>query len=173
MSERKGHDEGGHQFFKERLNRINFVIGKLEAEVEKAVEKFMKRGEKSSRVLKKNFDEILEKISGSGIYSKATEKTEEITKELRRIADEVVSKVKGFDLKAANNLIREVRANVEDLVEKIQANDLVEKAKDKAITTRDQVLNVLRIPSQKEVDDLSRKVVSLEKKVKTLTKKAA
>ena len=173
MSEQRGQEEGGNQFFKERLNRINSVIGKLETEVEKAVEKFMKRGEKSSRVLKKNFDEILEKISGLGIYSKATEKTEEITKEIRRIADEVVSKVKGFDLKAANNLIREIRENIDQLVEKVQANGFIEIAKGKAISTRDQVLNVLKIPSQKEVDDLSRKVVNLEKKVRTLTKKAA
>lgn len=171
MSERKAHEEG--KFFKERLTRINNVIEKLETEVEKAVGKFMKRGEKSSRVLRKNFDEIVEKISGSGIYSKASEKTEEITKEVRRIADEVVAKMKRFDLKAANHLLREIRENIDQLVEKFQANELVEKAKDKAITTRNQVLSVLKIPSQREVDDLSRKVVNLEKKIKTLTRKAA
>lgn len=173
MTEHKGRQEGGHQFLKERFNRINGIITKLETEVEKAVGKFMKQGEKSSRVLKKNFDEILERISASGIYSKATEKTEEITREIRRLADEVVGKMKRFDLKTANNLIREIRGNVEELVEKLQSTELVEMAKDKAISTRDQMLNVLHIPSQKEVDDLSRKVVSLEKKVKTLTKKAA
>ena len=69
MNERKVHEDKG-QFLKERLSRINTVIGKLETEVEKAVGKFMKRGEKSSRVLKKNFDEIIEKISVSEIYSR-------------------------------------------------------------------------------------------------------
>lgn len=174
MKAHKLKDEGNQiKFLKERLTRINGVIGKLETEVEKAVEKFMKRGEKSSRVLKKNFDEIIGKISESGIYSKASEKTEEITKEIRRIADDIVSKLKNFDLKSTNNVIREIRENLEELVEKIQVNGFVEKAKDTAISTRDQVLNVLKIPSQKEVDLLSRKVVKLEKKVKTLTQKAA
>ena len=57
------------QFFKERLAQVNRVIEKLEGEVEKAVSKLMKRSEKSSQLLKKNFDEIIENTSSSDLYS--------------------------------------------------------------------------------------------------------
>lgn len=174
MSEnRKTQTQQQSRFFRQRLGKINKVIGKLEGEVEKAVERFMKQGEKSSRVLRKNFDDILGRIGASDIYSKATEKTEELTREARRLADEIVAKVKNFDLKKANTVLAEIRANIDEIVEKIQSNGFVEIAKDKAINTGKQVLTLLKIPSQDEVNQLSRKVTSLEKKIKTLTKQAA
>ncbi|MBI2339543.1 MAG: hypothetical protein HYU99_04120 [Deltaproteobacteria bacterium] len=161
------------QFFKERLIRINGVIGRLEGEVEKAVSKFMKRGEKSSRLLKRNFDEIVEKISSSDIYSRAAAKKDELQREIRHLADEVVAKLKKFDIQVANPLLKEVRINFEQIVDKLQSSNLVETAKERVVTTRDQVLHVLSIPSQKEVDDLSKKVVTLERKLKVITQKAA
>ncbi|MBI4412190.1 MAG: hypothetical protein HY541_06880 [Deltaproteobacteria bacterium] len=161
------------RFFKERLAQVNRVIEKLESEVEKAVARLMKRSEKSSLVLKKNFDEIIEKISSSDLYSKATAKKEELQKEIRHLADDVVSKIKSFDFRVANPLLSEIRGNLDQIVEKLQKTDLVSVAKDKVIDTRDHMLNVLSIPSQKEVSELSKKVVSLEKKLKVLTQKAA
>lgn len=166
-------DNPYNKFFRERLTRINKVIEKLEAEFEKAIGKFMKQGEKSSRVLRKNLDEILERISTSDIYSRATEKTEELTREAKKVADEIVSKVKGFDLKRANTFFKDIRGNIDELMGKIQNTEIVEKAKGRAINTRNQFLSVLSIPSQDEVSELSRKVGSLEKKIKTLSKKAA
>lgn len=161
------------QFFKERLAQVNRVIEKLEGEVEKAVSKLMKRSEKSSQLLKKNFDEIIEKISSSDLYSKATAKKDELQKEIRNLADDLVSKIKKFDLSVANPLLKEIRGNFDQIVEKLQKTDLVHVAKDKVLTTRDQMLNVLSIPSQREVSELSKKVTTLEKKVKVLTQKAA
>lgn len=160
---------GTNAFLKSRLAKVNKVINKLEGEVEKAVGKFVRRGEKSSKVIKKNFDEILDRISTSDLYSRATEKTEE----LRSLADDVINKLKGFDIKKANSLLKDIRGNIDDIVERIQETDLVELAKDKAVSTRKQVLNVLSIPSQDDVNKISRKVVGLEKKIKTLSRKAA
>lgn len=159
------------KFLVQRIDQINKIITKFEGELEKAVSKFVKRGEKSSQVIKRNFDEIFEKISSTQLYSRASEKTEELTKELRRLADEVVSKLKSFDLKTANTFFSDVRSNVDQIVEKLQGIGLVELAKDKAVLTKNQVLHVLSIPSQEEVDKISRKVISLEKKIKTLSQK--
>lgn len=160
-------------FLKGRLQKINKVLGKFEAEVEKAVTKFMKRGEKSSQLLRKQFDEIIEKISASDFYSKANEKSEEILSEIKRLADEAVAKLKDFDIRVAKPLIKEIRQNIEELISKLQSAEIVEIARDRVVNTKNQLLTVLSIPSQKDVDDLSQKVVRLEKKIKSLTDKAA
>lgn len=159
------------KFLVQRIDQINKIITKFEGELEKAVSKFVKRGEKSSQVIKRNFDEIFEKISSTQLYSRASEKTEELTKELRRLADDVVGKLKSIDFKTANTLFKDVRNNVDQIVEKLQGIGFVELAKDKAVSTKNQVLHVLSIPSQQEVDKISRKVISLEKKIKTLSQK--
>lgn len=156
-------------FLKSRLAKVNKVINRLEGEVEKAVGKFVRRGEKSSKVIKKNLDEILDRISTSDLYSRATEKKEE----LRSLADDVINKLKGFDIKKANTLLKDIRGSINEIVEKVQESNLIELAKGKAVNTRKQVLSALNIPSQDDVDKISRKVVSLEKKIKTLSRKAA
>lgn len=159
----------GNKFLKDRLAKINKVISNLEGEVEKAVSKFMRRGEKSSRVLRDNLDDIIDRISTSELYSRASEKTED----LRRLADDVVTKIKKFDLRVANSLFKDVRGNVDQIVEKLQGLELVEIAKDKAANTRIHVLNALNIPSQEELKQLSRKVSLLERKVKTIGRRRA
>ncbi len=160
-------------FLKNRLTKINKVLGKLETEVEKTVSRFMKRGEKSSLVLKKQLDEVVEKISQSDIYSRANEKGEDLLREVRRLADDVISKLKNFDLTVAKPVLKDLRGNVEELFDKIQKAGFVEKAKDKVADTRDQLLTVLHIPSQKDVTQLAQKVSRLEKRIKNFGNKHA
>lgn len=160
-----------NQFLKDRLGKINEIISKFESEVEKALGELRKRSEKSSKLLKKNFDEVFDKISSTKIYSQATEKTEELSKEVKRVADEVLAKIKKVDLGAARELINEVRGNMDELVQKFQSYGLLEKAVDAAQNTRRQVFKLFSIPSKDEVDALSRKVNSLERKIKTLAHK--
>ncbi len=167
---KKGADE---TFLKGRIAKINKVIGKFEAEVERAVSKFMKRGEKSSQILRKNFDEIIDKISSSDVYSRANEKREELVREFKKLADEVVEKVKAFDVRFAQPVLKEIRQSVDELIQKLQGAEVVEIAKDRVINTRNRLLSVLSIPTQHDVDELSQKVVRLEKKIKSLNEKQA
>lgn len=167
---KKGLDE---TFLKGRIAKINKVIGKFETEVEKAVSKFMKRGEKSSQILRKNFDEIIDKISSSDIYSRANEKGEELVREFKKLADEVVEKVKDFDVRVAQPLLKEIRNSLDDFIQKLQNAEVVEIAKDKVVNTRNHLLSVLSIPTQHDVDELSQKVVRLEKKIKSISEKQA
>ena len=69
--------------------------------------------------------------------------------------------------------IKEVREGIDQIVEKVQHLEIVEIAREKAVDTRKQVLNVLRIPSKDEVESLSRKIKGLEKKIENLSKQAA
>ncbi len=169
----KSSKKGNDAFLKGRISQINKVLGKFETEVEKAVNKFMKRGEKSSQVLRRNFDEILEKISSSDLYSRATEKKEELVREFRKLSDEVVAKVKKFDLRGAKSVLKEIRTSLDEFVAKLQNTEIVEKAKEQVVSTRNQLLSVLSIPSQKDVAELTQKVTRLEKKIKTLSDRAA
>jgi hypothetical protein len=161
--------KNNQKFFQERIAKINKVLGKLETEVEKIV----RRGEQSSKVLRKNFEEIVEKIGASDFYSLASEKTGELGKEVRRLADDVLDKVKNIDFSVANNVIKELRGNFDQFVEKVQASDFVEIAKDKALNTRKRFLTVLSIPSREDIKALNKKVSTLEKKLDTLSKRAA
>ncbi|OGQ06678.1 MAG: hypothetical protein A3G32_05485 [Deltaproteobacteria bacterium RIFCSPLOWO2_12_FULL_40_28] len=149
-----------NQFLKDRLGKINEVIAKLEGEVEKALGHLKKRSEKSSKLIKKNFDEIVGKISST-----------ELSKEVKKVADEILANIKKVDLDAARGLINEVRGSVDELVQKFQSYGLLEKAVDAAQNTRRQVFKLFSIPSKDEVDELNRKVNSLERKIKTLSHK--
>lgn len=86
--------------------------------------------------------------------------------------------------KRGNRSVAQLRRQVDGFIETINVNDLknlatntlntfqdlelVEFAKVKAGDTRLKLLSALQIPSQDEVDTLSKKVVALEKKLGTL-----
>ena len=159
-------------FFAQKLGQVNQVLGKFENDLEKALNQIKKQREKSSKVIKKNLDEIIDKISGSDIYSKATEKTQDLSKEVRRIADDLVTKVKKIDLGKTQDVFGDVRENLDQLMNKLSQTEMVEQAKEKAATTRNQVLHILNVPTKTEVDSLVKKVGNLEKKIKVLSNRA-
>lgn len=158
-----------NKFFQDRLNKVNKVLAKLEVELEKALNKFMKSGEASSKIIRKNFDEVLDRLASSDLLSLATEKKQEISKELRKLTDDVISKLKTLDLQVAGSILKEIRGNVDQVLNKIESTGVLEIARDKAVNTRKQVLNILSIPSKDDVTELSRKISHLEKKIKTLS----
>jgi len=159
------------KFVKTKLTQVNKILEKLELEVQKTLKKFRKNSEKSSKLLRENFDEIIERIGVADFYTIASEKTEEIRFELKRLTDDIVDRVKGFDLSTASPLTSEIRSSFEQVIDKVQSLEWVEIAKDTAVNTRKQFLNVFSLPSRDDVAQLNRKVIYLEKKVKTLSKR--
>ncbi|EKD41429.1 MAG: hypothetical protein ACD_73C00723G0002 [uncultured bacterium] len=160
-------------YFSQKLGKVNQVLGKLEGEIEKKLNQIKKQSEKSSKLIKKNFDEIVDKIGAAEIYSKASEKTEGLTKEVKKVADEIVAKIKKIDLSKTQDILNDVRTNIDQLVNKLSQAEVVEQAKEKAVSTRNQVLHILNVPTKTEVDSLTKKVGSLEKKIKVLSTKTA
>jgi len=160
-------------YFTQKMGQVNQVLGKLEKDIEKALTQIKKQREKSSKVIKKNLDEVIDKISGSDIYSKASERTQGLSKEVRRLADELVGQVKKIDFSKTQDVFSDVRENVDQLVNKLGQAEFVEQAKDKAANTRNQVLHILNVPTKTEVDSLTKKVGNLEKKIKVLSNRAA
>ena len=164
-------------FLKLRLDNINNILGRFEKEVEGIFKKLVRQGEKSSRDLRKNFDDVIKKVRKTGIYAKAQEKTEDFEKEVRKLADDVVGRVKNLELGqglfSAKKIFKDVRKSFNAFVHKIEKADFVEQAKEKAESTRNDILSFLSIPSQNEVERLEKKIVSLEKRIQNLANKAA
>lgn len=164
-------------FLNSRIKEINSIMGRLEQEVEDVFKKLVQKGEKSSKNLRKNFDGILAKVKKFGIYTQAQETTEDIEKEIRRLADDIVSKVKGLEIKPgsfnAKRMIKEARKGIENFVQVVEKSDLVSVARHKARDTKNGILSVLKIPSQKEVEKLEDRIKNLEKRIQNLSRKAA
>ncbi len=164
-------------FLKLRLDNINNILGRFEKEVEGIFKKLVRQGEKSSRELRKNFDDVIKKVRKTDIYTKAQEKTEDFEKEVRKLADDVVGRVKNLELGqglfSAKKIFKDIRKTFNTFVSKIEKVDFLEQAKEKAESTRNDILSFLSIPSQNEVERLEKKIVSLEKRIQNLSHKAA
>jgi sugar-specific transcriptional regulator TrmB len=149
------------------------LLAKLEVETEKVVRRFVERAEQSSRDIKKGIAAVIDQVRSEGLASVASNKTED----LRRLAEDVIARAKDLQFLPTHfnrdEIIREAKKNLDDLIDRLSTSDLLAKAKATALNTKDQVLSILSIPNQSEVVKLSRKITSLESRVNKLTRKAA
>ncbi len=150
------------------------LLSKLEVETEKIVRRFIDKAEQSSRELKKGVSSLIEQVRNQGLAAIASEKKED----LLRLVDDVISRAKEIQLLPLGNIsrddiIREAKKNLDDLISRINSADILARARETAIHTKNQVLSILSIPTQTEVVKLSRKITSLEGRVNKLTRKAA
>lgn len=166
-----------HDFLRSRFNKLNQILGKVETEFETLFKRLIQQGEKSSRELKRNFDEILVRLKRSDFYHRAKETRVDLRKELHRLSEDVIHKVRSFELGPSHfsgkRILKDGRKNLDLFINKLEKTGVVSLAKNTAENTRDGVLSFLSIPSQSEVVKLERKITTLEKKVHTLSKKAA
>ena len=161
----------------QKFEDINRVVNRLESEVEVLFKKIVKKGERSGRELRRSFDDLLTWVKSGDLVSLATEKRDDVEREIRRLAEEVISSVKEIELLPSKvnfgGVFKKVRKNLGNIIEQIGDNDLVQKAKQTLGQTRKELLGILSIPTQDEVVKLERKIVSLEKRLSNLTRKAA
>ncbi|MBI3541021.1 MAG: hypothetical protein HY073_02650 [Deltaproteobacteria bacterium] len=157
-----------------KFEGIADLLSKLEVEAEKMARHLIDRAEQSSRGLKKAISALIEQIRSEGFATVANEKKED----LRKLAEEVMNRAKelqflplsGFN---RDEIIKEARKNIDELISRFNTSGLLAKAKETAIHTKNQVLSILSIPSQSEVVALSRKITTLESRVSKLTRRAA
>lgn len=156
-----------------KFEGIADLLSKLEVETEKVVRRFVEKAEQSSRDIKKGISAIIDQVRSEGLASVASDKTED----LRRIAEDVIARAREIQILpghfSRDEIIREAKKNLDDLIDRLNASELLAKAKATALNTKDQVLSILSIPNQSEVVKLSRKITSLESRVNKLTRKAA
>ena len=154
-----------------KLDGLADLLAKLEVEAEKVVRRLVEKAESSSRDLKKVISALIEQIRNEGLASVATEKTDE----LRRLAEDVLARAK--DIQFGNfhrdDIVREAKRNLGDLVSRLNTSELFARARATALTTKDKALSILSIPNQSEVVKLSRKITSLESRMNKLTRRKA
>ncbi|MFO1463448.1 MAG: hypothetical protein U1F66_06695 [bacterium] len=165
------------QTITQKFEDINRVVTRLESELEVLFKKIVKKGERSSKELRRSFDDMLAWVKSGELISLAAEKRDEVEREVKRLAEEVVASVKEIELIPGKvnvkGLFRDVRKNVEGIVEQLGESDLIQRAKQGLGQTKKEILGILSIPTQDEVVKLERKIVSLEKRLSNLTRKAA
>jgi len=161
----------------ERLERVNRVINRFEGDVEGLIKKIVKQGERSRKEIRKNFDDILSKIGAGGIFARANETREDLEREVKRLAEEVMNTVKEVESKLhqerLSGLFQNARKNLNNVLELLSENGLVVQAKATVDNTRKEIFGLFSIPTQDEVEKLERKIVNLERRLSNLSRKAA
>ncbi|MBI2067777.1 MAG: hypothetical protein HYW02_07905 [Deltaproteobacteria bacterium] len=156
---------------KKGLENLTDLLTRLEKEAEKVVHQLRLLAEQTSEELRTSIRGLVSQIRHDGLYSVASEKTEN----LRELVDDVIERAREIQSGTFSKdfLIQEARKNLEDLVERFQASELVLRARSTARQTKRQLLTALSIPSESDVEHLSRKIAHLEDRIKKLSRKAA
>lgn len=161
-----------------KLEGFTDLLSKLEVEAEKIVRQFIARAEEASTELRDSIEDVLDKVRGNGFYTLASDKKDDAGREIRRLVEEVVDRAKEIELLPLNavnrdKIIQEAKKNLEELRGRLRADEWIARARVSASNAKDNVLSILSIPSQDEIEKLQKKLVSLEKRVNSLNKKAA
>ena len=162
-----------HKFLKGRINRINRILGRLEGEFEGAIKRVITKGEQSSKELVRSFDDIVEWLKNGQIYALANGTKENLEMEIARLKKESIDRLKDLENLTKKSVFSEVKADLAALLDRIQTAPILETVKSRAEKSRLQLLNVLNIPDQKQLDHVTSRISKLEKKLQTLSKKAA
>jgi hypothetical protein len=161
----KGNQKKVQSFFVDSLNQVNGIINKFEKEVEKAIRNVRSKGKKSTKTIIKSFDEIIDRLGAGDIKNLAVEKTDELKKEIAKLSEDIVENIRNIELNLDASVFKNIRQGLNSLLQKVQDLEIVEFAKGKVADTKNQFLTLLRIPSLADLDSLSRKVISLERKL--------
>lgn len=165
-----GAGEKSQRFLAVRLKKVNGVINRFEQEVEHAVRRVREQSKRSSENLVKIFDELIETVGATELKNKALEKKDELMTEIKRISDEIVTNIRDFEFSFDASLIERAKQALIDAARALEQSEILEYAKGMVSDGKNQIFTYLQIPSQAEVDSLARKLVSLEKKLKVVSK---
>lgn len=160
-------------FLNLRVEKVNQIINRLEGEVERAVKKLISKGEKSSKEMLRTFDEMLEWIKNGQIYAIASGTKDSLEAEIAKVKKETLSRVREFESIASKTIFSEVKNDLATLIDRVNGSSLVDTVKSQAEKSRNQLFEVLHIPDQRQVEQVASRVARLEKKIQSLSKKAA
>lgn len=111
-------------------------------------------------------EQLLSNLNADDIKSFANKEVKKIVKGIKSLD---VSQLSAL---TDNPVVESIRDNLNTAIDRVQDLELVEFAKGKVADTKNTVLSVLNVPSQVEVDNLTRKIVALEKKLQTMSKQS-
>ncbi|EKD51555.1 MAG: hypothetical protein ACD_62C00230G0001 [uncultured bacterium] len=134
------------------------------------VRKLASETQVSKESLLKNLDSFLTRFDAEDLKELARKKTDKWAREFKKRSHEVVENVKNIDL-IDQQIIDHMKDNIANAVDRVSNSDVLDRAKEKVLTTKQQLLSALDLPTQQDIKDLAGKIVSLEKKVRTIGKR--
>lgn len=144
---------------------LNEKLSHLEAQAQKAYECVQAARKRSTPDWKK----WVNKLSKQDWLALAGAQRDRISSEVKHLSDEIVSKINDADiLTGKNGLVHEAKQNLDSIIKKIDHGDIVDKAVDTAINTKDGLLAFLNIPTHDEMAGLQKKLKSIEKRLTQL-----
>lgn len=106
----------------------------------------------------------------------ASQQRTRLVREVRGMCEEILEKISESPVFAhRDELVREMRAHLESMVNRLNAGTLLDRAIDSAKMRQHELLSFLNVPSQQELKQLQRKLNLIETRLNTIrrTKKGA
>jgi hypothetical protein len=158
----------------EGFNLLNHFIQNVEGELDRALKTARQQSRRSANTLKKRVDGLMENMGVNDLRKKAAETSTGLRKEIERFSTGVLKQIRTVEHKIEDGMIDDIvdklKDNVSSTVTKLQDMEVVEFARHKMMDTREQVLSALQIPSNSDLEQLTRKLSVLEKKLNALRK---
>lgn len=147
------------------LTLINEKLSQLENQALKAYECVQAIKKRSTP----DWKDWINKLSPQDWLALANAQRERISLEVKHLSDEILSKIHSADiLSNKEHILHDAKDTLEDLINRIDDSDLVDKAIDTAIHTKDGLLAFLNIPTHEEMTQLQRKLNRIERRMSQL-----
>lgn len=160
---RRAKKKGGEHF--KTLSVINEKLTHLEKQALKAYECVQAVKKRSSP----DWKDWVDKLSKQDWLALADAQRERVAHEIKHLSDEILSKIHDANvLSNKDTVLTNAKKSLEDIVGNVQSSELVNKAIDTAIHTKDGLLAFLNIPTHEEMIKLQRKLSRLERKMNEL-----
>ncbi len=159
------------------VHRVQNLIHRFEQEVGSLVAKIVEKSEKSRRELSSAFEDMIVRLGSKDLSGFASDTRDGLQKQVKRLAEDILQTVKDVELLSERvnlgSIAHEMKLGLANLVEQLGHSGLLQKAKRSVSDTKQEVFQLLNIPTQNEVLKLERKIVTLEKKLSSITRRAA
>ena len=144
---------------------INEKLAQLEKQALKAYECVQAIKKRSAP----DWKEWIDKLSTQDWLALADAQRGRIRLEIKHLSNEILSKIHGANiLTNKDSILDDAKNNLESIVNQVENGDLVNKAIDTAIHTKDGLLAFLNIPTHEEMVSLQRKLSRIERRMTRL-----
>ena len=116
-------------------------------------------------------EQLFDKSAAQDWLSFASMQRSRLIREVRDLGEEIVERIADSPVfSQREEMIHDVRAQLETIFDRLNTGDLLHRALDTARMTRTEIMSFLSIPTQKELTKLQRKLNKIETRLVTLNK---
>ena len=152
---------------------LDRALTNLEVQAEKAYDHVKTLPTDLHKMLPKPWDRRLKNLTSKDVINFAVKQRDNVEHEVKRLADDIVHTLKGAHfLSKQEKLVKEARHNLEIILKKVRRNPMVIQAKDLAKNQGGQLLNILNVPTRKDISKLNSRLTQIEHRLTNISKGA-